>query len=144
MKKEKVYIPNSDGIKKYSLSDWNYGQANGFFEPDTGLIHILEGSSVELRSIWHEQAHAARQNKFTFKLARLQNTPVFSNLLFWAIILTTAAKALTNYDFFLITAFILSGVFAVILVCQTYEERQAALTVTQKTKMFKRSGGETV
>lgn len=52
-----------------SLEVWDGGKANGYFDFETDEIHVLRGEDQEKRTQRHEEIHASRRNKATFRLA---------------------------------------------------------------------------
>lgn len=122
---------------KDKLEDWQAGKANGYFEPRVNEIHLLNGDDVELRALWHETAHAARQDKLSFKLARALNRPAINNFLVGFLILT----ALISFVFSIVPFFVAAGIFGLLVFCQAREEIIAEKAVNQKIKSLKR--GET-
>jgi hypothetical protein len=64
-----------------SLEDWKGGSNVGYYLPKTNTIHILKGEYQEQRTLKHELIHAARRNKWTFKLASISNNHITTALL---------------------------------------------------------------
>jgi hypothetical protein len=116
------------------LEDWPAGKATGYFEPRANEIHLLRGEDVELRTLWHENAHAERQNTLSFQLARALNRPAINNLLFAGLILT----ALTSFVISSVPFFVLAGLFGLMVICQAREEYIAEKAVRQQIKNLKR------
>ena len=119
------------------LESWPAGKATGYFEPLTDEIHILRGDDVELRTLWHETAHASRRNTLSFQLARALNKPAISNILFAGLILT----ALTAFIISFVPFFVAAAIFGLLVLCQAREEMLAEKAVRKQIRNLKR--GET-
>jgi hypothetical protein len=125
---------NKNQIKRDRLENWPAGKATGYYEPRANEIHLLRGEDVELRTLWHEVAHAARQNTLSFQLARALNRPVVNNLMFAGLILT----ALTAFIISFVPFFIMAGLFGILVFCQAREELIAERVVRKEIKNLKR------
>ncbi len=126
-------------IVKETLETWKGGKADGYFEPLTNEIHILQGKDVEFRTEIHEKVHADRQNKLTFKLGSLLQISGVSQFIFAVMIILGIAGAATQA---LIPFFFIAGIFTVLIFCYMFEELRADQVMLKSMKEIKR-GNET-
>ena len=96
--------------------------ANGWYEPQTDTIHVIEGAHLELRTLFHETAHAKRRNKLTFQLGSLTATPLYQTVLF-AMIMLTGFLATFTYIFY--PFLLLASLYLFCYACWNYEENIA-------------------
>lgn len=123
-----------------SFETWKGGSANGYYEPKTNEIHILKGKDMELRCLWHESAHASRQHKLTFRIAKLLQTPLYRNVFFACLVVLGLLSVFAVKSAFPIvfSAYIATALFYLsTYFCAGYEEFQANLEAKRLTKHIK-------
>ncbi len=126
----------TDKIIYDSLEDWKGGKASGYYEPTRGEIHILRGKDQERRALAHENVHASRSNKLTFKLAELMSIKALGYILLALMVLfglygsITAPMSLTG----LIPFFFVAALYLTFYGCLAYEEMIADYTVAKSIR----------
>jgi hypothetical protein len=100
------------------LDIWEGGTANGYYDFQKDEIHVLEGQYQEERVLLHEQIHASRRNKFTFRLAKAAKNPYVITFFVSILIMLQAIKFIGPF-FAVFTAYIY------LVSCVFYEEFKA-------------------
>ncbi len=116
-------------IKYIPFREWQGGQSNGYYEPDTDTISVLQSVDLELRTVFHEQAHASRRNKLSFKLASLLANPI-TNLMFVGILAVFAVAAFINFAPFIVC----SSFYLLLYFLHTNEENIANRTANKRLR----------
>jgi hypothetical protein len=117
-----------------TLEHWDGGTATGYFDANTNEIHVLSGKDLEYRALFHERIHASRQNKLTFKFAKIFTDKPTMSFTFGMLICLAIVGVFTSIIPFLFTA----GLFSFLVLCHSYEEYVADKLTVQSCKAIKR------
>lgn len=121
-------------IVYHTLENWDGKTSNGYYSPFTHEIHLLRGKDLEEITLMHEQIHANRRDKLTFKFAQLLGFPMVTHFLSGLLLVLAIAGFFTS----LIPFFFTGGVYGFLLLCHMYEEAKADYLVSKSIREIKK------
>jgi hypothetical protein len=105
----------------HPLEEWDGGSSRGYYDFKTDEIHVLRGYDQERRTLLHEQIHASRRDKTTFRLAALAKNNLMNGGLVFLLVSLSIFGAFSSFSYFWGAATLYLGLWS----CVIYEEYKA-------------------